>query len=247
NVRSFLADRKRDQVRLALDATPVAAVSFGGSVDYNRDDYQHSVYGLKSGNSWALNLDANYQPTNKLNLYAFYTYESMRSSQNGNGGQSVNESVAGYTGPQYLDPLRQWGITIRDKANTFGLGLKQKGLLGGKLQIGGDLVYTRASTAFQFSGGNVYPISSIPPLVPIPAESLPDATNRYVSLLLDGRYALDKKSSMRVTYLYRRLVSSDSQFDALVGVTIPSFVRTNEVSPNYTMNVIGVSYIRYFR
>jgi MtrB/PioB family decaheme-associated outer membrane protein len=242
----FLANRNRGQWRALLNAAPTEALTLGAGLDYNRDDYQNSVYGLTASNSWAINLDASYQVNANVTLSAYYSHENIWSSQAGNAGNAaLPETVGGYTGPQYLNPLRQWDATIRDKVNTLGMSLRQKGLHGGRIELAGDLVLTQSATGYAFGGGNVY-ATPAPPAA-IATEAVPDATSRYLSLVLDGKYALGRNSSVRLTYVYRRLVSSDYQWDSLVGVTLPSMVATNETSPHYAVSVLGVTYVHRFQ
>jgi hypothetical protein len=49
--------------------------------------------------------------------------------------------------------------------------------------------------------------------------------------------------------MYRRLKSSDWQYDAYSGnaVAIPTFIGTGMTSANYNVNALGVAYVYSFR
>jgi hypothetical protein len=90
----------------------------------------------------------------------------------------------------------------------------------------------------------------------IPASSFPDITSESIILRLSGRYTIDKSSAVRVNYQYSHLKSSDWQWDSYkstpgttlnYAVTIPGMVGTGISSPNYTVNVVSVTYIYSFK
>src|SRR6266702_5929589 len=77
--RFNMADRNRDKVRSLLNWEATEKLSFQGGVDYNKDDYDNSVFGLKSAKSYALNFEGTYAASDDLTASVFYTFEDIRS------------------------------------------------------------------------------------------------------------------------------------------------------------------------
>jgi MtrB/PioB family decaheme-associated outer membrane protein len=262
--RSFLTDRNRDKVRGAVNYQATDALALTGTLDFNRDDYSETRYGLKETRTWALNLDATYAFSENLSVTGYYTYEDLRSKIDGNAATppgtapipAICGTINGTTQPLNADqdPCRDWFVTPSDKVHTLGAGLKQRGLLGGKLDLTADLTYSRARSPINMTGATYY--SSGTQLVYVPATSFPDSTSRMIDLRLAGRYALDPTSAVRIAYQFRKLTAADWQWDAYAaaGITAvqafigPSFAGTGPlVAPRYDVHVIGVSYQKSFR
>src|SRR6185369_15724486 len=103
----------------------------------------------------------------------------------------------------------------------FGAGFKYRNLMGGRLEIAGDLVYTHARTDIGVAGGSYAnnpfalagPAPALAPGVPavlfIPAANLPTATTKTIDLRLSAQYAIDKSSAIRLLYWYEHLRSND--------------------------------------
>jgi hypothetical protein len=157
-----------------------------------------------------------------------------------------------------IDPCNQWGTSIHDQNNTLGFNLLTKGLLTPKLDLGGDLLFTWAKTSQDFTG--VIAVTS--PLTTtnsglsgatawttayIPMQALPDVNTRIVTLKLNGKYAVDKRSTVRVGYTYQHLTSSDWFYETLqAGNTPTGILPTNEKAPSYNVHSVGAAYIYSF-
>ncbi|WP_136416641.1 MtrB/PioB family decaheme-associated outer membrane protein [Herbaspirillum sp. ST 5-3] len=237
----YLADRNRDQLRSALNFQVSDAFSLQTGVDYNRDDFNNSPYGLKNSNSWVLKLDGAYAASEKLVFNAFYTYEDRKSQLDslviGRGNSTTildaPAHVAGAACTGYFaaaghlpsdegtDTCRQWTADQTDKIHTIGFGAKASKLMNGKLDLGFDLAYSYSRTPIDVSGG-FYTSNGNPATtaagginnVWVAAQSFPDITSNVIDLRLNGTYKVGKASAVRLSYLYRRLRSEDWQYDA---------------------------------
>jgi hypothetical protein len=155
----------------------------------------------------------------------------------------------------FTDSCRQWTQSQGDRIHTLGMGARYRGLLRGCLDLQGELTYSHARTPISVMGGTYYGngVPSSPTgNVFIAAESFPDIKSEFTQLRLMGTYAIDKASAVRVTYIYGRLKSSDWAYDAyaqsVLGVlAIQNYIGPGITSPNYDVNVIGVSYIYRFQ
>lgn len=274
--RYNMADRNRDKLRSSVNWQATDKLSLQGGLDYNLDDYDHSVYGLKKAKSWALNLDGAYAVSEDLSLSAYYTYEDQRSRSAGNtytannNGTGTSAAVNGQTaviGGCYatlatrnqnnkLDPCNDWSVDMRDKVDTLGFNVKHKGLMSGKLEMSGDLLLTHARTNYGANGG-VYvnnplavagvPAATIPAAFFVSAVDLPEVKTNVVEFRINGKYAIDKVSAVRIGYSYQRMKTNDYAYDGMQFGTLTGVLPTNEQSPSYTVHSIGAAYIYTFK
>ena len=269
----FLADRNRDKLRSSLNVEASENVSFQTGLDYNRDNYQNSPFGLKKSESWVFNLDGAVTVNDAFSVNGFFTYEDMKVRLESLAiarGLTTTTLVPHVSGPPcaaytnvantlpsdyFTDSCRQWSQLQSDKVNTLGVGFKYKGLLAGKLDLQGDIAYSRAKTPISVTGGTYYN-NGVPNSptgnVYIPAQSFEDITSEMTDLRLAGTYAIGRTSALRVSYIYRRLTSTDWAYDAYTGsslgvLAVQNFLGPGITSPHYTVQVVGVSYIYRFR
>lgn len=273
----FLAERNRNKLRSQVTWQASDTLAVQGSLDYNKDKYKPE-FGVKESRSWIGTVDASVAASDRLTFSAFYSFEDLRNELESRTIGRATISAAGVpptfvphvSGPPcapftnqsgrlpedyYTDPCRQWTQTQGDKIHTVGLSARYRGLMAGRLDVGADVAYSQARTPISVTGG-AYFGTGVPSSATgnqfIPAESFSDITTRFTQLRLSGTYAIDKKSSVRVQYIYGRLKSSDWAYDAyansLLGVlAVQNYVGPGMTSPNYDVNVIGISYIYRFR
>ena len=269
----FLADRDRQKLRAAVNFQASDAVSLQAAVDYNRDRYPNLTYGLKNSDSWMLNLEGAFTASETLQFTAFYTFEDMKMRLDSlaiGRGLTTTTLVPHVSGPPcaaysnvagtlpsdyFTDPCRQWTEEQKDRIHTLGAGFRYRGFLGGRLDLVGELAYSKAKTPIGVTGGTYYGTgvpSSAAGNVWVAAQSFSDITSEMTDVRLKATYTLDRVSAIRLQYQYRKLKSSDWAYDAYLysalGVlAVQNYVGPAIVSPNYNVNVIGVSYIYRFR
>ena len=271
--RYNMADRDRNKLRGSLNWQATEQFSFQGGVDYNNDDYSNSTYGLKEAKSWALNLDGTYSASEDFSTSVFFTHEDQRSTSAGNtytaNSAAANVGSALYTtisgSPCYttiatrnannkLDACLNWTSVMTDKVDTLGFNFKKKGLLHGKLVLDGDLIFTRANSDNNVTGGNY---ANNPAAVNngvggiaayyIPATALPTVTTNTVQLKLKGKYDFDKTRAVRVAYSYSHMKAVDWAYDGMSATGgLTGVLPSNEQAPNYTVHAIGASYVYSF-
>ena len=268
----FLAERNRDKVRSQLNFQASDAVSLQGTLDYNRDHYP-SEFGLKESKSWVFGLDGGVAVNEALSFTVFYSYEDMKTSMDSLAiarGLTTTTLVAHVSGPPcasytnaantlpadyFTDPCRRWTESQGDKIHTLGASARYRGLMAGRLELAGELTYSRARTPISVMGGTYYGTgvpNSPTGNVFIAAESFSDITSELIQLRLAGIYALDKRSAVRLSYMYGHLKSSDWAYDAYaqsaLGVlAVQNYIGPGITSPSYNVNGVGVSYVYRFR
>ena len=271
--RFNLADRNRNKARASVNWDASERFSLAGSVDYNDDDYANSIYGLKSARNWAANLEGSYAISQDISVNAFYTYEDIRSQSAGISyatnsntafvGQAGNTLVSGgcYATVQQrnnnakIDPCANWSTDQRDKVDTFGAGFTYKNLMGGRLELFGDVTYTNAHTDIGVTGGSYAnnplalaspapPLAAgVPAILFIPAANLPTVTSKSIDLRLSAQYAIDKHSLIRFLYWFEHLDTSDYMYQGMQFGSLTNVIPTNEQPFHYNVHVVGLSYI----
>jgi MtrB/PioB family decaheme-associated outer membrane protein len=268
--RYNMADRSRDKLRTALNWQANEQWDVQGGINFQTDDYTHSVYGLKQSRGWSLNLDASYQASDSLNINAFYTLEDQHAKSAGNTytANSNGASVNGFTAVSggcfadiatrnlnnKIDPCNNWSADLHDRIDTLGIAFRHNSLIGGKLQLIGDLSLTLARSDSAFSGGNYVnnplavagaPAGTIAAYY-VAATLLPTATTKSINLHLATDYALDKQRSVRVGYFYSHLHSVDWAYDGMQYGGLAPVLPSHEQSPNYSVHAIGITYLFRF-
>ena len=270
--RYYVADRDRNGLRAAITWQPGSAFALQAGVDYNKDKYPASTYGLQSSKTTAANVDASYAIGSHLSADVFYTYENIVSGSAGNtytansNTTSVNGFTAlsgngcdGYTSLQQrnnndkVDPCLNWFTDMTDKVNTIGLGLRGT---TGKLDVTANLLASRSGSDNTVNGGNwANNLLALPGASPstvaaffIPAASLPTVTTNTSELRLNAVYSVARGQSLRVVYSYLHMTSNDWVYEGMqLGLGTPSGVLpTNEQAFNYSVHVFGVSYVIAF-
>src|SRR6267143_2612159 len=97
--RFNMADRRRGRLRSSLDWQATERLSLQGGLEYNRDEYEHSIYGLQEAKSWAVNLESSYTRNDDFDVPGCYTHEDQRSRTAGDGyGTNTNAAFVGRAG-----------------------------------------------------------------------------------------------------------------------------------------------------
>lgn len=257
--RYNVADRDRGKFRSSLNWEPTEKLSFYGGVDFNDDNYTDSSLGLQNSKGWTTNLDSSYALRDATSISLFYTHEDQRAKQAGwnyvgNAAPAAGtitggcfDTVAEKNQNNKIDPCNAWNVNTRDRADTIGLTVRDKSLLNGRLDLGANLVYTRAITGIAVQGGNYATVPGTTNLVYIPAYDLPDASTRILALQLTGQYEISKTSSVRLAYLFEQLTGADFAYDAAQFGTLTTGMPSLEHFPSYSQNLVAVSYLHRFR
>ena len=269
--RFNLADRNRDRARLALDFDPTERLSLQSNLEFDKDDYNHSIYGLLRDQAWTANLDASYAINDRLVANAFFTHEDLRALTRGDGyttntnaafvGRPGNTLVSGGCFATVLDknkngkidPCLIWTAESRDRADTVGLSLLKKGLMKSRLDVSGEVIFSRQRTDIAVNGGsyanNPFALAGAPVLPPgtpailfIPAADLPPVTTRTFTLRLQGRYALSRHADLRLFYWYERLKAVDFAYEGLQFGTGTEQLPTLEQPWDYSVHVFGAAF-----
>ena len=129
----------------------------------------------------------------------------------------------------------------------FGFGVKQKGLMGGKLELGADLTYMYNDISYNTTLN--YAAQTNPATYTCASPQfytcgdLPNIVSEMTQVKLTGSYQVDKRSKVLVGYIYQMLNAADYYYNGYqYGATPNSLMPTNQQSPSYSINLVTLAY-----
>ncbi len=244
----FNASRKQQMLKGGVNWQANEKFSLGMGAKFTDDKYD-SLYGVKAGNSWSVNLDADYNYSENGSFSAYLTQEHKQRDM------TDLQTVAAITANATRLPVPAngtWSDRQKDDDTTIGLALKQNGLMDSKLDLTGDLSYSMGRTGYttvlNYVGTTATPnfwTCNSPTLAS--CGSLPTIKNDVIQLKLTGKYKVSKSAEVTVGYLFQQMRSTDYYYNGLQSTFTPNQVMpTNQQSPNYTINVVTASYSYLF-
>jgi MtrB/PioB family decaheme-associated outer membrane protein len=242
------ASRKQDQWKANINWQAAEQLTLGAGFKYATEKYPDSALGDKDGETQGLNLDATYSYSDTGTLSAFASWQNKK--KNGFLQAIANSVVAANITSNFYN--RQ-----KDTDQTFGISFNQKGLAAGKLDLSGDLTWSKNVTAMstEDAGYNARIIANAGNTLTSCFASnisacgaLPNIEYNMLQFKLVGDYKLDVKSKVAVYYVYQKLTSSDWYYNGYqYGYTASAQMPTNEQAPSYSASAIGVSYNYSFK
>jgi MtrB/PioB family decaheme-associated outer membrane protein len=239
----FDASRTEQLVKAGVNWEANDKLSLGLNGRYVDDRYDDSPLGVQKGNTWSANLDATYSYIENGSISAYMTQEhSQRDLTNEQRATTANATrlavLAGST----------WSNKLHDNDSTLGLGVKQGGLMSGKLVLAGDLTYSLGKTGYDtqlnYTGTTLTPnFWTCSSTGLLSCGSTPDIKSELVILKVTGNYQVDKASKVALGYMFQKLKSDDYYYNFYQnGYTSTGNLPTNQQSGSYAVNVVTVSY-----
>ena len=221
-------------------------LSFGANAKYSQDKYPDALLGDQDGSTQSLNLDATYaySDNGSVSVFASWQEKNRKATLTNNGTKSPIGAQTAATA--------FWNNVQKDTDNTVGVNFTQKGLMAGKLTLVGDLSYSRDVTAQSVQDAGLNSIKTSQTLCGLSNIGLcgdyPNVVNELLQLSLAGNYAVSKKGTISVSYMYSKLSSNDYFYNGYqYGYTANAQLPTNEVSPSYEVQAVGISYTYSFK
>ncbi len=113
NLRYDQADKDVSRYGAFAELSPWSGkTTFTFSYIKGKDDYKNSLYGLTKSDNEAFTAEVDFTPTERVNVYGFYTRENITTSQAGRqSGATVSNNR-----------LDDWTSNIKDNVDSFGAG-----------------------------------------------------------------------------------------------------------------------------
>jgi len=250
------ASRKQEFLKAGINWQANDKLSFSANTRYTDDKYP-STFGVQNGNSASLNLDTSYAYTDNSSVSAYASMQNSKrdltNAQQWSGNAATSNALTG-SGATLATKLsvpagtQTWTNKLKENDITIGIGSKQDGLMKGKLDFTGDLTYSLGKTAYgtalNYASADFYG-NTCSSVFYQTCGDLPNIKSEMLKLTLVGTYKLDKVSKVRLGYVYQHLNSADFLYNAYQygGSSSASVMPTNQVAPQYSTNVVFVSYI----
>lgn len=210
-----IADRKRDRLRLSMDWTPTDKLSLQFRVEDGKDRYPDKgrPYGMKSGNARLYGIDGNYVITPDWTLSAWYSYDLTKARE---------ESVRAPNGSSVMDAEKS--THLKEVGDSFGLNLKGK--VSPKLEMGLGVDWFRSTSSYPQDVTLVGTAVAFP-ATGVSGAPLRDIKNNMLRLSLEGKYALDKTSDLRIAFIHERWRTDDWSWNFAGGSPFSYYTGTN--------------------
>jgi MtrB/PioB family decaheme-associated outer membrane protein len=234
----FDATRTEQLVKAGINWQASDRLNVGLNGRYVDDKYDATL-GVQNGYTWGVNLDAAYAYSQDGTVSAYLSTQRR---------QRDLSSAADHSPLAAPQPDTLWSNRLTDDSNTVGITAKQRGLMGGKLDLSGDLSYSFGKTRYSTQAANC--TNPDPTLCGTPGTNsgdLPDIKNEMLRLRITGIYQVDKASKVALGYRFQKLKSNDYYYSAYqTGSTDVGVLPTNQQAPNYSVNLFMASYIYSF-
>jgi MtrB/PioB family decaheme-associated outer membrane protein len=229
-------DRDRAKLRGSLDWDASDKLLVQGVVEHSRDAYLRAyseaylatqviptVPGARTIMADSLSLESSYQASENWKVNGYWTRSYNR--------WNVNKASL--------------GDDTKNTANTFGMGINGK--LSPRITVGLALLTTRDNTSYsnlsatavagQAAGNVAGWVGQTQP-----GNTLPDIKYTTNKLNIQGNYAIDKASDVRLLLAYQEFKTDDWQW-GYNGVPFLYSDNTTVSQPNQYLSFIGASYI----
>jgi len=245
----FDASRTQQMTKAGLNWQANERLSVGLSARYSNDSYD-STYGLQSGSGRGANLDATYNYSDTSSVTAYATQQSNERDLTDEQRSLAQGASAASATAIAIPAGATWSNRLKTEDLTVGLSSKKSGLMGGRLEVVGDLSYSvgasNYATVLNYSTTTTGGVACSDARI-LSCGSLPEVKAELVSFKLTGNYQVDKASKVTLGYLFQKLVSQDYYYNGLLYGSNPnSMLATNQTAPNYSLNVMTVTYVYSF-
>ena len=242
-VAFFDASRKEHQLKAGVNWQAAEKLELGLNGRYTKDSYDDSALGVQDGHTASINLDATYAYSENNSVSAYASWQDRKRSM-------LSSNLAGSpTNASAFQPVENlWTNDLTDRNNTLGIGAKQNGLMGGRLQLAEDVTYSLSTTGYSTALVAPFTLSTCTATSNLSCGSLPDIKSELLQFKFTGSYQVSKPSKVVAGYMYQRLKSNDFFYNAYqTGFTPTGVLPTNQQSPNYNVNVLFVAYNYTFK
>ncbi|MEI7611431.1 MAG: MtrB/PioB family decaheme-associated outer membrane protein [Betaproteobacteria bacterium] len=233
-VAFFDASRKESLYKLGASWQASERLNLGLNGRFRQDKYD-STLGVQDGSSTSINLDASYTLSENSMVSAYYSWQAKQRNLLSEAGRSTTVILPTTT------TSGLWTNQMSNTDHTVGLNGKQKGLMGGKLDLSEDLTYSYGKAGY--STQTQYPVTTCTDASNASCGATPDITSKMIQFRFTGSYKIDKVSKVVMGYMYQNLRSNDYFYNAYqYGYTPATMLPTNQTAPNYSVNTVFAMY-----
>lgn len=247
------ANRDRDTIQFLATVYPIEPLTITGHVLYGKDDFIESPFGLLDDKRSLYAIDADFALTDRLNLYAFYSFEKFKNRQKArqwtpttgciiDGDTTAGECTDPFTAVTGIDSPSNWDVENEDKIHTFGGGLKIS-VMPKKLDLDLSYIYSKADGKIKISSP-VGENNDVDPNNFIPLDFTNVDDSRLMTLHAKLKYRLKKGISITLGYLWEKFKVDDFSIDGFTNIPTTSTGAYNAALlmgtlwKDYSVNVV---------
>ncbi|MFB2639681.1 MtrB/PioB family decaheme-associated outer membrane protein [Shewanella bicestrii] len=206
----YLADRNRNGLELRVNHTPLQWLTVDFDAHYNNDDYDSTLIGLTGVKDYGYNVQLSAQLSNRLNVFASA------------GQQWIESDMAG--SQAYASP--DWYTNVDDEFIDLNIGFTYDGLMDDRLSIGGNYQFANSASDTLITTTTDQPYG--------------DYYSYSHNLELYGRYALNERMGLKLSYQYERYYDTD--YAEVSPYAVPGLVTLGELNHNYNAHLLMLTF-----
>ena len=218
-LRQFdISDRDHHRVTGIVTVTPIAMLSFNGSLSVGEETYPGTGFGLRNNDNHVYSVGIDFVPGDRVNLglmYGWEKYTALQASRTALPTTEASQVNLPDDQKQFNDPRRDWTDNSADKVRTFNTSLELVKLVRNTdVKLGYD--YSRASSTY------VYGLAPNPaPDIKLPVQ-LPAVVNELQRGTLDVRYFVTRRLAVGGVYWYDKYGVDDFALGPTPSLAVPA-------------------------
>ena len=216
----YLADRRRDALKISADWQPTDKLGLQLVARTGRDSYDvPSAYGVHKSDMDQISVDWTYALNDNWNLNGFLSYDR-----------------------QQLDQARPAAAFMAFDDTSIDVGVGATGHVSSKIDVGGTLGWLNDRSKYAQTLDVNADAGSAALLAA--TGGLPDTRFRQASLKLFGKYTIDKASNVRLDLIHLRSYWNDWQWGFNGVPYVYSDATTINGKTSQAVSFLGVTYTR---
>lgn len=231
-----LSDRRQNQLKAQANFMLRDDLDLLASVNWIDNNY-NVHYGLQNARTLSANLEGNYQPSPRLNAYAFYSFQKQQSqlSNINDVGFSADPNAGGSRFPL----AAAWKESVDDTNHLIGLGFRYQ---LDPFDIDMRYSHNWAHTDVGYDAASNQAFANVDANQAV-SNNFPAITFSRHILETNLRWNLRKDMSVRFYHRYEHSGVQDWHYDGLSPL-IDSQLFLNAIPENYGVHVFGV-FVQY--
>lgn len=234
------AGRHRDEVQLIATTQITDALSLSGMALYGHDDFSESPFGLLEDDHRVYSVDASYSRTERLSVYASYSFEQYSSLQKARQWSPTGVSNP-YTRETGFDSNSNWEARPTDDIRTASVGLDAD-LIPQRLRFNVAYVYSKSDGLINYASPLGVAANDVNAFEPAPFTDVDDITFHSVNPELE--YQIGERLALTAGYHYEQYAVSDVSYRGfthtprnLAGGINAGLLMGSYIFPPYDVNV----------
>lgn len=229
-----LSDRRQNQVKAQANFLLRDDLDLLASVNWIDNDYD-ARYGLQSARTISANLEGNYQPSSRLNAYAFYSFQKQQSQLS--NINDIGFSADPHAGGNRFPLVAAWKESIDDINHLIGLGFRYQ---FAPFDIDMRYSYNWARSNVEYDAASNLAFANAETGI---TNGFPAITYTRHILETGLKWNLHKDVSMRFYHRYDHSGTQDWHYDGLSPL-IGNHLFLNAIPEIYGVHVFGV-FVQY--